>query len=187
MKSRIGLLLMMVGIAMAGCDGPPESTGIAPPGMEPTRVPPPTIGSGAEAIGETRDHDTSQHKLSTVISEPTTIGEMKKAGSGLTYVTLKAGDGPEVKPGQTIKVHYVGRLADGTKFDSSLDKGEPISFVIGIGKVIKGWDLGIPGMRVGEKRQLVIPSDLGYGVKGYPPTIPGNSNLNFDVEVLEAK
>ncbi len=189
MKSRIGLLLILSGLALAGCDAPPNSTPVLPPGMEPVRVPSPSAGSGSEALGEGQGHahGPAESGISTVISEPTPIGEIRKAASGLTYTTLKAGDGPTVKPGQSIKVHYTGRLVDGTKFDSSIDRGAPFPVVIGTGQVIKGWDLGIPGMKVGEKRRLVIPSDLGYGTKGFPPTIPANAQLNFEVEVIEAK
>lgn len=98
---------------------------------------------------------------------------------------LKQGTGQEVKSGDNIAVHYTGTLEDGTKFDSSLDRGKPFAFTLGIGQVIKGWDMGVLGMKVGEKRKLVIPSELGYGETGTPGgPIPPNATLIFEVELL---
>ena len=185
MKSRIGLLLILSGLALAGCDAPPNSTPVLPPGMEPVRVPPPSAGSGGTALGEVQGHahGPAESGVSTVISEPTPIGEIRKAGSGLTYTTLKAGDGPTVKPGQSIKVHYTGRLVDGTKFDSSVDRGAPFPVVIGTGQVIKGWDLGIPGMKVGGRRQLIVPPALAYGAAGSGHQLSGRT-LIFVIDLL---
>jgi FKBP-type peptidyl-prolyl cis-trans isomerase len=107
--------------------------------------------------------------------------------TGLKYVDIKEGDGPSPQPGQTISVHYTGTLVNGTKFDSSVDRGQPLEFPIGRGRVIKGWDEGLMTMKVGGKRKLIIPPDLGYGAQGSPPKIPGNSTLIFDVELLGIK
>ena len=104
--------------------------------------------------------------------------------SGLKYRILKKGNGKVAKDGQAVSVHYTGWLTDGTKFDSSVDRGQPFQFNLGAGQVIKGWDEGVAGMKVGEKRKLVIPSDLGYGVQGAGNTIPPNATLIFDVELL---
>jgi peptidylprolyl isomerase len=103
--------------------------------------------------------------------------------SGLKYYDLVEGDGAEAEPGQTVLVHYTGWLEDGTKFDSSLDRGQPFTFVLGSGQVIAGWDEGVAGMKVGGRRQLVIPADLGYGAQGSGGTIPPNATLIFDVEL----
>src|SRR5689334_5656754 len=92
---------------------------------------------------------------------------------------LRHGTGAEAKPGQTVSVHYVGTLADGKKFDSSRDRGEPFNFPLGGGKVIKGWDQGVAGMKVGGLRKLTIPPHLGYGARGFPGAIPPNATLIF--------
>lgn len=97
---------------------------------------------------------------------------------------LKVGTGPEANAGQNVSVHYVGTLTNGNKFDSSRDRGSPFQFRLGAGQVIKGWDQGVAGMKVGGLRKLTIPPELGYGARGFPPVIPGNSTLVFEVELL---
>jgi FKBP-type peptidyl-prolyl cis-trans isomerase len=106
--------------------------------------------------------------------------------SGLKYTDLVVGSGPSPQTGQTVSVNYTGTLVNGTKFDSSYDHGKPFEFRIGTGSVIKGWDEGLMTMKVGGKRKLVIPPNLGYGARG-TPNIPGNSTLVFDVELLGVK
>ena len=103
---------------------------------------------------------------------------------GIKMETLKEGIGAEAKNGDIVSVHYVGTFENGTKFDSSIDRGTPFSFTLGVSQVIKGWDLGVLGMKVGEKRKLTIPPDLAYGPGGVPGAIPPNSTLIFEVELL---
>ena len=105
--------------------------------------------------------------------------------SGLKYVDVVVGKGASPATGKTVKVHYTGTLEDGKKFDSSVDRNEPFSFTIGVGQVIKGWDVGVMTMKVGGKRKLIIPSNLGYGARGAGGTIPPNATLLFDVELLD--
>lgn len=105
--------------------------------------------------------------------------------STLQVVDEQVGSGKECKAGDTVKVHYTGTLMNGKKFDSSRDKGEPFKFTLGQGQVIKGWDQGVVGMKVGGKRKLTIPSDLGYGERGSGASIPPNAGLKFDVELIE--
>ena len=107
--------------------------------------------------------------------------------SGLKYQDLVVGGGAEAAAGKFVSVHYTGWLTNGTKFDSSVDRGQPYEFALGTGAVIRGWDEGVAGMKVGGKRKLTIPPDLAYGAGGRPPVIPPNSTLVFDVELLGVK
>ena len=104
--------------------------------------------------------------------------------SGLKYIDQEVGTGDMAVAGKTASVHYTGWLENGKKFDSSVDRGQPFSFPLGAGRVIKGWDEGVQGMKVGGKRKLTIPSDLGYGSRGAGGVIPANATLIFDVELL---
>ena len=105
--------------------------------------------------------------------------------SGLQTEDLVVGQGEEAKPGRTVDVHYTGWLTNGTKFDSSVDRGQPFSFPLGAGRVIKGWDQGVAGMKVGGKRKLTIPAELGYGDRGAAGgVIPPGATLVFEVELL---
>jgi peptidylprolyl isomerase len=116
-----------------------------------------------------------------------TAAKVMKSASGVKVEVTKEGTGPLPRPGQTVTVHYTGRLTNGKKFDSSRDRGEPISFRLGAGQVIKGWDEGIALLKVGSRAVLTIPPHLGYGAKGAGGVIPPNAVLIFDVELLDAK
>ncbi len=110
-----------------------------------------------------------------------------KLPSGLKYWDLKVGTGTVATKGKKVRVNYTGWLLEGTRVDSSYDRNTPFEFKLGAGKVIKGWDEGVAGMKVGGKRQLRIPPDLGYGIRGAEPAIPPNAYLVFDVELLDVK
>ena len=118
---------------------------------------------------------------------PSVSGETTMTASGLQIIDIEVGSGQSPQMAQTVSVHYTGWLADGPKFDSSLDRRQPLPFPIGTGQVIKGWDEGVATMKVGGKRRLIIPPELGYGAGGYPPVIPANAELIFDVELLEIR
>ena len=122
-------------------------------------------------------------------SSPTKVeGKGKSTSSGLQYWDLKEGSGTTASAGKSVSVHYTGWLAsNGKKFDSSVDRGQPFMFQLGAGQVIKGWDEGVSGMKVGGKRQLRIPPELGYGSRGAGGVIPPNATLIFDVELLAVK
>jgi FKBP-type peptidyl-prolyl cis-trans isomerase len=126
----------------------------------------------------------------TLLFEVELLGVFKKTESGLEYRDIMIGDGPSPKTGQTCVMHYTGWLwrgSKGKKFDSSVDKGEPFPFPIGKRRVIAGWDEGVATMKVGGKRELLIPPDLAYGPDGSPGAIPPNATLLFEVELLEVK
>ncbi len=129
---------------------------------------------------------TAKNPTAPNTNAPTKVtGDGVRAPSGLVYWDIRVGNGEVAKEGSHVRVHYAGWLPNGKKFDSSVDAGKPFDFTIGNGEVIKGWEEGVAGMRVGGKRQLRIPPALGYGADGTPDgTIPPNANLIFDVQLL---
>ncbi len=168
-------------LALTGCpksqnvemvDTPPEQTAVPVPG-EPAADAPADVPADATADAT----DTAEEATTGMIT----------TDSGLQYEDLVVGDGAEAVVGKQVYVHYTGWLEDGTKFDSSVDRGQQFDFPLGGGKVIPGWDEGVQGMKVGGKRKLIIPSGLGYGPAGSPPVIPANATLTFEVELFEVK
>jgi FKBP-type peptidyl-prolyl cis-trans isomerase FkpA len=129
---------------------------------------------------------TARKSATPNTNAPTKVtGDGVKTPSGLIYWDIRVGNGEVAKEGSHVRVHYTGWLTNGKKFDSSVDAGKPFDFTIGNGEVIKGWEEGVAGMRVGGKRQLRIPPDLGYGAEGTPGgPIPPNATLIFDVQLL---
>ncbi len=116
-----------------------------------------------------------------------TVKEEIKTSSGLKYIDMVEGDGSSPRNGRRVIVQYTGYLLDGTKFDSSVDKGEPLSFIMGAHGVIQGWEEGIMTMNIGGKRKLIVPPELGYGAEGYPGFIPGNAVTVFDIELVDVQ
>ena len=134
-------------------------------------------------VAESTTTKESDKKMSNAATNPNGEGTVTTP-SGLKYEVLQEGSGDTPKSGQTVTVHYTGTLTDGSKFDSSRDRGQPFQFKVGIGQVIKGWDEGLSTMKVGERRKFTIPPDLGYGSRGAGGVIPPNATLIFDVEFL---
>jgi FKBP-type peptidyl-prolyl cis-trans isomerase len=180
--------LLAAALVLCGCDDVDHIVPVTPPGAVIPKTPPP--GDEAQAQGETAvpsmvKSPESTEAIEYTPSPPTAKGETKKTKSGVVYETLKAGDGEELKPGKVAVVHYVGKLENGEEFDSS-KSGRPFEVSLGQNKVIKGWEEALPGMRVGEKRRMTIPAELGYG--NVPqPKIPANSTLIFEVELMNVR
>ena len=141
------------------------------------------VQSGAETEAQSGEENEAQSGV-----EPEAQSNMTTTDSGLQYVDREVGDGAEAVRGVTVQVHYTGWLwidgERGDKFDSSVDRGQPFEFNLGAGSVIRGWDEGVAGMKIGGKRELIIPPDLGYGARGAGGAIPPNATLNFEVELL---
>lgn len=163
--SKFAAVLMV--LSMVGCQ---QSAGEAPPEETP-----------AATATETADEAASS---ATGIPAVEFAGEEQTMAGGLKVQDIVVGDGAVAEKGKRVSMHYTGWLTNGQKFDSSHDRGTPFGVVLGAGQVIKGWDEGIPGMRVGGKRRLTIPPDMAYGERGYPPVIPPSSTLVFDVELV---
>lgn len=138
------------------------------------------LGSVLSLVGLTVFTFAEEKKMSSKEA----AGQVVTTESGLQYIDLVVGTGRQAELGDTATVHYTGWLADGRKFDSSVDRKEPFSFRVGAGQVIKGWDEGVGTMKVGGKRKLTIPPQLGYGARGAGNVIPPNATLTFDVELL---
>ncbi|MGC8641160.1 MAG: FKBP-type peptidyl-prolyl cis-trans isomerase [Isosphaeraceae bacterium] len=175
-------------LAQTGCEPPEGVTNATPPGTVFPKTPPPGE-EPAEAIGEAGvasgkiQGDAAPKAEPMPPALPTAKGETKTTKGGVKYETLKQGTGEELKTGAVAEVQYEGKLEDGTIFDSSRKRGEPMKAVLGAGHFIRGWEEALPGMKVGEVRKLFVPAALAYGDqrKG---TIPPNSNLIFEVELV---
>ena len=175
---------------LIGCEEPDQIAG-APPGVDPRSLQK-IVEEPSEALGEQAASSGAAATPKAPINAdlppavPTAKGETKTTPSNVKYETLQEGTGPVAKAGQRVEVHYTGTLENGTKFDSSRDRNATSTFSIGTGDVIRGWDEAVPGMKVGERRKLIVPPAVGYGAQGKSP-IPPNATLIFDIELISVK
>ncbi|MEO7716165.1 MAG: FKBP-type peptidyl-prolyl cis-trans isomerase [Capsulimonas sp.] len=181
MKNFLPLLSAAAAIGLlAGCGSKDETTPRPEQPAVTIEAPPPT---STTVIAPQATPGKTPVGPPAIVRKP---GAVITTKSGLKYQDVVVGTGPAAKAGDNILVHYTGTLTNGTKFDSSVDRGEPFPFQLGVGQVIPGWDEGVAGMKVGGKRKLVIPGDLAYGPNGQGE-IPPNATLNFDVQLIAIK
>jgi len=173
LKSQYLLIIFLLAALLSACGGAASTPEAPAAEVEP---------AVEEAAPQEAPAEAAAPEQATAPEE-----EMRTTSSGLEYVILEEGSGEMAETGDLVKVHYTGTLEDGTKFDSSYDRGEPIEFVLGRGQVIKGWDEGIALLKEGSKAKLVIPPELGYGEGGAGNVIPPNSTLVFEVELVSAE
>ena len=185
-RRRLTVVLSVAGLVVAGlgCD---EDKKESKPAVAAETKPVPAAETGGTRRKEKEKEEPAMSEPAPQKPkvEPVASAEVTTP-SGLKYLDLVAGTGETPRKGDAVRVHYTGWLTNGTKFDSSLDRGEPLVFPIGMGHVIKGWDEGVSTMKVGGKRKLIIPPALGYGESGAGGAIPPNATLVFEVELLGA-
>lgn len=166
------LTIVLGGLVMMACSGeePKQSASASKPEVAQK------ANAGSASSGT--------YKLTSAAPQKIEMSQYTTTASGLQYFDFEVGSGAMPQNGQRVNVHYTGWFLDGRKFDSSVDRGDPFSFSLGAGQVIKGWDEGVASMNIGGKRQLRIPGDLAYGPNGHPAGIPPNATLLFEVELL---
>jgi peptidylprolyl isomerase len=178
------IFILLLGGALAACGGTAATPEAATPAVAeaaPEATPTPEPAQAEAPTAEPAQEEPAEAEAETKVELPDNLTTTE---SGLQYVITEEGAGEKPQPGDIVQVHYTGTLEDGTKFDSSLDRGEPIAFPLGEGQVIPGWDEGIGLLKVGDKAKLVIPPDLAYGEQGAGGVIPPNATLIFDVELV---
>lgn len=175
--------LIVLALTSCGNVAPSAAAPTSAPAAEAPAAAPPTVPAAAPAAEAPAPPSGGAPAAPTKVED----AQYTTAPSGLKYYELAPGTGAAPAAGREVVVHYTGWLQDGTKFDSSLDRGEPFSFRLGAGEVIPGWDEGLATMQVGGKRQLLIPPDLGYGASGAGGVIPPNATLIFEVELLDVR
>jgi FKBP-type peptidyl-prolyl cis-trans isomerase len=171
---RALLLIAISGTFVSACSSSEDNSGAKAAN---------TAADSAATTSSSVNSQTTNTPGANQMTQPTQTGAVTTP-SGLQYEDMVVGNGASPKSGQTVVVHYTGWLTDGTKFDSSVDRGQPFKFQIGQGMVIKGWDEGVMTMKVGGKRKLTIPAELGYGARGAGGVIPPNATLVFEVQLL---
>jgi len=173
--------LTLIGVvALAGCKAAPKPASTANPAGQAQAQTPADQNAGATS----QDQGAPAQEAQQIAPQLSAPGKKVKDVTKLVIKDQKVGTGAEALSGHAVLVHYTGWLTDGTLFDSSLNSGQPFQFTLGAGQVIKGWDQGVAGMKVGGVRQLIIPSAMGYGPAGSPPQIPGGATLVFEVQLL---
>lgn len=181
-----GLVIAALALAVVGCNKQEQAPTGTPQATPPPAATAPEPGTPAAPAPKQEGAKVTEsaavqaaRKLGTPTDKPVVT-----MPSGLAYIDVKVGEGEAAKAGDTVRVHYTGWLENGTEFDSSLKRGQPFSFPLGAGRVIRGWDEGVAGMKPGGVRKLIIPSDLGYGAQGAGGVIPPNATLIFEVQYL---
>lgn len=175
---KLALLLIPATLTITACEKASEESKPAPQ-EETSEIIDEAIAETEKIIEELAKKPAE--KKPTKSPEEKTMTEITE----LKIETLSSAEGDIAKKGDTLQMHYTGTLLDGSKFDSSVDRGQPFQFTLGVGQVIKGWDEGIVGMKVGEKRKLTIPYQMAYGDRGFPPVIPPKSPLVFEIELIK--
>ena len=169
-------------VSAAGCNETAQNAGSTTSNSS-------TSGTGSTSTGTSTSTGASAGASASAkaTSEAPSGARLHKLPSGLQYEDLVVGSGKMAEPGMNVAIQYTGWLTDGTKFDSSLDRGQPLRFQLASGQMIQGFDEGVKGMRIGGKRKLTVPYDLGYGEEGRPPQIPPKATLVFDVELIDVQ
>ncbi len=189
MRLRIlGVFIGLTVTALLGCEDPGPIVPVAPPGANIPRESPdaePAAAVGEMAAPALKDSSPAVSTVEYTPAPPTKAGETKTTPHGIVYETIREVTGPELKPGQTIRVQYEGKLKTGEVFDTTKTRKQPKLFTLTAKDLIKGWIEGLPGMRVGEIRRMTVPPELGYGKEGQPPMIPPNAPLVFEVELID--
>ncbi len=185
---RVKVVGSLLGLAVCGCEEPQDIVPVAPPGAIIPRQSPdkePAAAQGEMAAPGLDSQSRTQKPGDYTPATPTMKGQTKTTPHGVKYETLQEGAGPEAKPGQSVRVHYVGKLENGDVIDTTRSGGSPRLLTIGDADQIKVWMEALPGMRVGEVRKMIVPPALGYGAKGRPPAVPPNATLVFEVELID--
>jgi FKBP-type peptidyl-prolyl cis-trans isomerase len=182
-----GLVIAALALAVVGCTSKEETA--TPKGRTEATPPPAATAPKPEAPAAAPKQGGATVQESAAVQAARKLGTptdkpVVTLPSGLQYIEVKEGEGEAAKAGDTVRVHYTGWLENGTEFDSSLKRGQPFVFPLGAGRVIRGWDEGVAGMKPGGVRKLIVPSDLGYGARGAGSVIPPNATLIFEVQYL---
>jgi FKBP-type peptidyl-prolyl cis-trans isomerase len=185
---RLRVAGALCGIALCGCEEPQDIVPVTPPGAIIPRTSPdsePAAAQGEMAAPALAGQSGAIKSLNYTPATPTAKGQTKTTPNGVKYETLQEGTGREIKPGDSVRVHYVGKLENGEVFDTTRSGGQPRLLNIGGADQIKAWAEALPGMKVGEIRKLIVPPALGYGATGRPPAVPPHATLVFEVELID--